>query len=156
MTTIVASVTHGCMSADTRVVNAGPMYPADKIFRIGDSLFGTAGDAFMSLVFLEWLNTKRDKAEIRKTFEHQDKDAFVVIELGPEGIKLWNGWGVPEKLHCPHYAIGSGAMSAQHAMNRGDDPEDAIKASMELDEATGGEIQTMHLIPPELKPRRKR
>jgi hypothetical protein len=154
MTTIVANLE--CMAADTRVVNEGPMYHAAKIFRVGDSLFGTAGDAFMSLAFLDWLATKRNVVALRKLFEHEDKASFVVLELSPEGLRLWNGWGVPEKLFDKAYSIGSGSMSAMNAMRRDNNPEDAVRSTMPLDENTGGEVQVEYLLPPELKRKRGR
>jgi hypothetical protein len=153
MTTIVATL--DCMAADTRVVSEGPIYHAAKIFRIGESLFGTAGDAFMALTFLDWLAGKRNVPALRKLFEHEDKASFIVLELSPEGLRLWNGWGVPEKLHDKSYSIGSGSMSAQNAINRGDTPEQAVRSTMPLDENTGGDVQVEYLLPPELT-RRKR
>jgi hypothetical protein len=154
MTTIACNLE--CMAADQRVVNSGPMYPADKIFRLGDSLFGTAGDGFMSLVMIEWLQGKRNKPALRKLFDHHDKDSILVIELNTTGIYLWNGWGVPERVKLTHYSIGSGSMSAQNAMNRGDTPEQAVRSAMTLDENTGGDVQVEYLLPPELKRKRGR
>ena len=58
MTTIVCNLE--CMAADSRVSAEGaPFYHSDKIFRIGDSLFGTAGDGMMGLLMIDWLRGPR-------------------------------------------------------------------------------------------------
>jgi hypothetical protein len=154
MTTIVANLE--CMAADTRVVNEGPIYNANKIFRVGESLCGTAGDAFASLAFLDWFGGKRNIQALRKLFEHEDKASFVILELNPQGLFLWNGWGFSEALHNKSYAIGSGSMSAMNSMLRNESPEEAVRSTFPLDENTGGAVQIEYLLPPELAPKRKR
>lgn len=163
MTTIAANLE--CMAADTRVTcDSQPMYSATKIFRIKDSLFGTAGDAYMTLALLRWLEGPRDIYQLHTLFEHADKDEITVLELSPVGLFLWNGWGVPERLLNTSYAIGSGGMPAASALLRGESPEDAIRSSVELDPYTGGRVQVEWLdLPTELqthpqthpRPRRK-
>ena len=147
------------MAADRRVTNPGAYYPADKIFRIGHSLFGTAGDGFMSLVMIEWLKSNQRTSRhalYRNWNENTDKDEVWLLELNPHGIFLWNGWGVPEKIHLKRYAIGSGQMSALRAVDMGASLEDAVKGSGEYDEASGCGVQVEYLLPPELQPKKKR
>ena len=145
------------MAADTRVTGDGAIYHADKIFRIGDSLLGTAGDAFMCRVFLEWFkNPKRSVPALRKMLEREEKDAFLILELEPKGLALWNGWGIPEPIHDQCYGIGSGSMSALALLRKGASLEDAVNGAMPLDEATGGRVQIEYLLPPELRPKRRK
>jgi len=156
MTTIVANLE--CMAADRRVTNPGAYYPADKIFRIGHSLFGTSGDGFMSLVMIEWLKTvQRNRAALYRNWnENTDKDAIWILELNPSGLYLWNGWGVPEKILLPRYAVGSGQLAALKGIDKGETPEEAVKGAMNYDESTGEEVQVEYLLPSELLPSRKR
>lgn len=156
MTTI--AVNRECMAADTRVVNGNSYYHADKIFRVGNSLLGTAGDSFMCLAFVEWFKSpRRNPFELHKLIgEEGDRNEIVIAELNAGGIYLWNGWGYPEKLNDPAFAIGSGGMPALEAMRNGHTPEEAVRRATLHDENTGAPIQVEWLLPPELLPKRKR
>lgn len=152
MTTIACNLRE--MAADTLVVNSGPMYHADKIFRIGLSLVGTAGDGYMSLAFIEWFkSTKRSMHTLQKMIPIEHRDDILMIELRPGGIHLWNGWGVAERIHNEFYAIGSGSMVAIAELKRGESPAKAVMAASDWDENTKG-LQVEKLIP--TKPKRKR
>jgi hypothetical protein len=149
MTTIAANLE--CMAADTRVVHGGPYYHADKIFRIGESLFGTAGHGDMSLVMIEWLKTSRSRPALYKQWADYDRDEIQILELNPRGLFLWTGWGVPERLNEVRFAIGSGAMAAIKGIDSGETPHQAVKGAPDYDEYTGAPIQVEFL-----KPKRKR
>jgi hypothetical protein len=143
------------MAADSRVVTSGPLYEADKIFRIGISLVGTAGDGFMSLAFIEWFRSpRRSMHALHKMIPIEHRDEIYLIELRPGGIHLWNGWGVAERIHNTFYAIGSGSMVAVAGMKYGMTPGEAVRSAMDWDENTGGKIQVETLVP--AKPKRKR
>lgn len=141
MTTIVATLKG--MAADTRVTGPGPFYPATKIFRVGDSLLGTAGHGFMCLAFVDWFKLPRRKPHqlhelIGREYSRDDID---VLELNPSGIYRWNGWGYGEKVLRDHDGIGTGAMAAIEALRRGADLRAAVTAAMGHDEFTGCEVQ---------------
>lgn len=155
MTTI--AVNRECIAADTRVINGGPFYHAPKLFRVGQSILGTAGDGFGCLAFVEWFKSpRRNPATLHKMFVEYDRNDVLIAELNPGGIYLWNGWGYPERINDPMYAIGSGSMAALEAMRNGATPEDSIKRAQAHDEATGAPVQVEWLLPPELLPRRRR
>lgn len=158
MTTIVASVDHGCMAADQRCsIEGSPHYKATKIFRIGGSLFGTAGDGMMGLLMIDWLQKGgKNRAALYKLWADYERSAFVLIELNERGLFLWDGWAIPEKLNDSCYAIGSGAFSALAAMQAGKSPEDAVKSAINLDQYSGDPIQVEYLLPPELAPKRRK
>lgn len=159
MTTIAVSKSEGVMAADTRVVTGGSYYHAAKIFRIGDTLWGTAGAAFPCLAVIEWLKTpKRNPILLHRAFADYDRDDVLLVGLGPDGICLLNGWGVCERLLDSEQflAIGSGGMAALEALRSGATAEDAIKRAMTHDEATGGQVQVEYLLPPELLPKRRK
>lgn len=159
MTTIAANLE--CMAADTRVsVDGSAPYSATKLFRIGDSIFGTAGDGMMCLVMIEWLRTsQRSRFQLYKNWsENTERGDCWLLELSPRGLFLWDGWGVPEKILNKRYAIGSGQLAALKGMDKGESPEEAVKAAPDYDQYSGAPIQVEYLLPPELrgKGRRKR
>lgn len=155
MTTIAANLE--CMAADMRVSeDDGSHYPATKIFRIGQSLFGTAGHGGMTLVMVEWLKGARSRMALYKQWGDYDRDEVELLELNPSGLFVWTGWGIPERVHLDRYAIGSGRKAARAAMGKGDDPEAAIKVALEYDIYTAAPVQVEYLLPPELARRKRR
>jgi 20S proteasome alpha/beta subunit len=135
------------MAADTRVTTDGAYYHADKIFRIGDSLFGTAGDGCMCLVMIDWLKTSRNRQSLYKQWGDYERDQVYLMQLSPKGLYLWTGWGVPELIHEARFAIGSGQAAALKGMDKGETPEQAVKGAAEYDQYTGPPVQVEYLIP---------
>lgn len=155
MTTIAAN--RECLAADTRVVNGSSYYHAPKIFRIGNSLLGTAGDGFACLAFVEWFKSpRRNPQTLHKMFAELDRDAIWIVELNPSGIHFWNGWGYPETIMDECFAVGTGGMAALEAMRSGKTPEEAVSRALAHDENSGPPIQVEWLLPPELLSKRKR
>jgi 20S proteasome alpha/beta subunit len=151
MTTIAVDLRAGVMAADRRVVTSSSYYHADKIFRIGASLFGTAGHGMQCLAFIEWLKSRRIPAQLHKLMGDYDREGIIIAELNPLGIFIWDGWGFPEKVRDDVIAIGSGGMAALEAMRHGVSAEDAVRRAMAHDECTGGEVQVCYLDEPPLK-----
>lgn len=148
MTTIAAN--HECMAADTRVSveDTGLSYPASKIFRIGSSLFGTAGHGTMCLVMIEWLKTpQRNRDRLYKQWADYCREEIWLLELNPTGLYLWDGWGVPERVLRKSFAIGSGAKAALALLDRNDSPEEAVKGASNHDIYTASPVQVEHLNP---------
>lgn len=143
MTTIVANLEY--MAADERVsVDGGPFYHADKIFRIGNSLFGTAGDGAMGLIVIDWLakNPQRNRQVLYRNWPSDiERYACDILELNSTGLYLWNGWGIPEKLNDKRFAVGSGAMAALDAVDHGASLDDAIRRAAKYDQYTGAPIR---------------
>ena len=155
MTTIAAN--RECLAADTRVVNGSSYYHAPKIFRVGNSLIGTAGDGFACLAFLDWFKSERRNPQtLHKMFGETDRDAIWCVQLDASGIYFWNGWGYPEKILDDYFAIGTGGMAALEAMRHGLTPEEAVNRAIAHDENSGPPIQVEWLLPPELLPKKKR
>lgn len=160
MTTIVANLEG--MAADTRVSEDGaPHYPASKIFRIGNSLFGTAGHGDMCLVMVEWLRTaQRSRPALYKQWADYDRDQLVLLELRcPGELYRWTGWGLAERIHKDRFAVGSGAFPALATYDALDALASearlrtAVKAGCHLDQYSGDPIE-YHAL--KLKSRRKR
>jgi len=135
MTTIVANLE--CMAADQRCTGAGPMCHVKKLHRIGDSIFGLAGDTILGLAMIEWLHGKRIRAQLYKTIPEGCRDTIEILELSPNGLAFWNGWGVRMPLLDGCYAIGSGAMSALQALRLNCTPAQAVLQTLPLDECSG-------------------
>lgn len=158
MTTIVTNLE--CMAADQRMTDDGPICHAKKIHRIGDSVFGLAGDVMAGLVVIEWLQTKRDRAVLYKAFgeEVQWRYEFVLLELSPDGLALWNAWGVRCPLLDERFAIGTGAAAALEALENGHLPEEAVRRAVKRDHFSGlySEPDVMWLLPPELAVRKRK
>lgn len=142
MTTIAASLTE--MAADSACVTGGPVAEVTKLHRIGNSIFGIAGEVFACLVMIDWLKGKRDRRTL-KWPEEFDRDGIFLLELSKEGLSFWNGYGVQMPIHNECYAIGSGSMSAMAALKAGADPESAVKIAAELDENTREPVEVMRL-----------
>lgn len=153
MTTIVANLE--CMAADQRCTGAGPMCHVSKIHRIGDSLFGFAGDAILAQHIIKWLGTKRDVGQLYKLIPESQRDSIDVLELSSQGLAFWNGWGVRLPILDATFAIGSGAMAALQALRLNSSPAEAILHAMALDECSGlfSEPQVERLF---IGPKRKR
>lgn len=157
MTTIVATLEG--IAADTRVTGSNSYYPARKVFRVGDSILGTAGDGFMCLAFVEWFkNPKRVPKELHELIgkDAESRNAIDILEVNHEGIFAWNGWGYGEQILRDSHAIGSGGMAALEAIRRGASLVDAVTSAFGHDEYSGGEVQVEYLVPLELLPKRKR
>lgn len=155
MTTIAANLE--CMAADTRVsVEGCTHYHSTKLFRIGESIFGTAGDGMMCLVMVDWLKGPRNRKKLYENWtEHTERSSCWLLELNPTGLFVWDGWGIPEKLMDKRYAIGSGQVAALRGMDLGQSPEDAVKAAPDYDQYSGAPIQVEYLLPRELTKRKR-
>lgn len=135
MTTIVAN--RIAMAADTRATGGGPMMNMQKVFPVGHTLVGIAGEAFAAMAFIDWLLHPKKKAPDFK----EDKDCFIAIQLAPNGLFIWNGWLVPIALKDETYAIGSGSSAALSRLRSGGTLQEAIEAAYGLDEGTGGHVE---------------
>jgi hypothetical protein len=146
------------MAADQRITDAGPIAHILKIKRIADSLYGLCGEISPGLVFFKWFESgKRDIPRLHKMIAEDSRYNFSVIELGPSGLALWDGWGVRIPLLDKIFAVGTGAQAALAAVEEhGKTPEEAVRIAMRRDECSGlfKEPQVEWLLPPELKRKR--
>lgn len=152
MTTVVSNLE--CMAADQRTTGGGPMFHTNKLYRVGDSIFGIAGDCVLGHLMMDWLATKkRDRVELYELLPEAGRNEIEILELSPDGLAYWNGWGVRLPLLDHSYAIGSGAMAALQALRLGQEPEDAVMEAAHVDESTGIFIapQVEYLKPPKRK-----
>lgn len=135
MTTIVCN--RKCMAADRRGTS-NPVFKMTKLFRVGGSIIGVAGNVEQALRFVEWRRTPESKP----TFA--EASSIEVLELTADGRLLWWGAemvGVP--IENEFYAIGTGAMAAMGAMSMGASPKRAVAVAALWDAATGPDVQVM-------------
>lgn len=155
MTTIAANLE--CIAADQRMTSGNAPARIHKIRRIKDSLYAGAGNVSLAVVFLDWLAApKQDPMRLYRMIPEDCRHEFEVLELSPDGLALWDGWGVRVPLLDKFYAIGSGGLSAMQAMKRGLSPEESVSETFSIDECSGGTVETEYLLPPELRTKRKR
>jgi hypothetical protein len=162
VTTVVASVAHGCIAADTRITGEGSIANIKKLHRMPDgSIVGLAGDVITAFTFLKWWvgpKTAKDYDKLHKTFSEDSRSAFTLLELSDSGLALIDGWGTRVPLLDREYALGTGGAIALSHVRKGMTPEDAIRETPGLDECSGFcmEPDVEYLIPPELQPKRTR
>lgn len=146
MTTVAANLEE--MAADHRCTSEGPICHVQKIYRVGDRLYGLCGDVMMALYVIEWLQGKRDKEALHKAIGLEHRGNVGLLELSAEGLAMLDGWGMRMPLLDKFYAVGSGAAPAMIAMKHGASLQDAIREAATVDEASG-----LHPdFPPQVEP----
>lgn len=135
MTTIIA--TKNAIYSDT-FCNYSTSFRTVKIVRIGDSIYGGAGDLEEVQFFFEWRRGKEKP-------EYPDSADFSAIEVNKSGIYLWSTRLCPMIVKAKSYAIGSGGQFAIGAMEAGADPIQAIKIAAKHDPNTRAPIEALNL-----------
>jgi hypothetical protein len=141
MTTIACSLKHKSMACDSRITG-DVIYHAEKVKRVGQSLYGVAGDWEVCVAFFEWLDTDR------KEKPALPEGAFEAIELTKTGIYQYLRNCIRIPITDRFYACGSGSQGAMVAMSLGHDPKSAISTVLRFDETTGPPIKSYSLCQP--------
>lgn len=141
MTTIAAN--RKMMSADTKVTDDGSQYYTSKIFVIGDSIVGVAGDVARTCKFLAWMRQGQPKDA--STVMDGDDPEFQALVVNRNGIFVYMDTCEPDKLHDSFFAIGSGGAAAMAVMAKpfNYDPKRAVTHAAKIDPYTGGKIETL-------------
>jgi len=138
MTTVAADAVSGVMVSDSKCTYGDTWHPITKIFRIGDALYGCAGDVKEWLQFVRWQRGGR-KGPRPKGESH------TVVVLDKDGVHELSANGCYLTLERGFHAIGTGAHAAIAAMMCGKGPAQAVDLAMQIDPQSGGAIQTFHL-----------
>lgn len=154
MTTVAANRTQ--MAADSQVSWDGMAgFKEQKIHRIGNSIYGLAGDLWGN-VFIEWAKTgfnEKKKPQIHDSIWN-DVD-FDVLELAPTGLYLWDKHFVRIALKDDNYAIGSGSKFALAFMRKMKmSPKEAVEECCLFDDYTREPVDVMELIKDEKPPKK--
>jgi hypothetical protein len=136
MTTICAN--RKSMCAD-KMISGGATFSSSKLFRIGSSIYGGAGDYEPILIFLRW------RADAQQIPDFKPEDNFNILELNQHGLYCWGARLVPMHIEDEFYAIGSGSGFALGALAHGATLQAAVRTASRWDECTGTEVQTFHL-----------
>lgn len=132
------------MAADGRVTaQAGKSvttFPGEKIERIGDAIYGMAGDYASGERFFVWARGGEQGRRPRLS-----KD-FAALKLTKDGIYVIDRddttW---MRCKSDYFAIGSGRDLALGAMAHGASPLEAVKTAMKWDIYSGGEPTVISL-----------
>jgi ATP-dependent protease HslVU (ClpYQ) peptidase subunit len=136
VTTIVA--TKDRIVADSKTSNGDVKWPSRKIDRVGERLFGCAGDVASIERFLKWIRNGDRRPRI-------GRDEFAALEVNPGGLFLWDEHLVPMLIDRDHHAIGSGASAAFGALAMGATPEQAVEIACQIDDKSEGPLQVERL-----------
>lgn len=147
MTTIVASVSHKIMVADSKVtIGKGISYPTTKIIKAHGVIAGAAGDAGDCSRFLEWAKDEFKSKSKPKFQVMQGDDLIDALVIMSSGIYFYSpGYPDLEKINADFYAIGSGGKPARAAMMLGATPLQAAEIAASCDDYSGPPFMVLEL-----------
>lgn len=108
-----------------------------KIFKVGASYIGIAGDVSEGLLFLRWRkDMTKEKPELT--------DAFDALEIKDGIAYQWDKYLILLELGKTA-AIGSGCQFAIAAMECGKTAKEAIEVAKKFDSGTGGKVKAVKI-----------
>ena len=144
MTTIIVDRDRGIAVADSKFSEDGISFPTPKLFRIGTSVFGEAGETRGLGKFFAWINAGQPDDE-RPQFSGQ-LDDFCAVELSAAGVFYWDRHLYPVPVVGRYYAIGTGGPLAMLCAKEFDYPvERAVRLACRYDPDSQLPIQVMRL-----------
>ncbi len=141
MTTIAADPVRGIMVTDSNVTDGVQKWSEPKVERIGETLYGTCGDAVDADKFYDWI---RRGAKGRKP--KLDADEFNALALNDKGLFWFDNKCHPIQ-HKEPFAIGSGATAARAALECGVSIERAVEVACIVDTNSALPVQVYLLKP---------
>jgi ATP-dependent protease HslVU (ClpYQ) peptidase subunit len=136
MTTIVASMRHRVMVADSLVSGGGPSFISSKIFSVNGKLVGFSGHVTHALKFIEWL---KHGTPMNLAYD-RDENTFDALVMDGGFLFYYDNELVPIQVNDDIYAIGSGAAYAIGAIDAGASPKRAVEIAIERDEQSKGPV----------------
>lgn len=140
MTTILASVKHGCMVSDSCTNDGDQKWPSNKVEVINEVFYGAAGSCADCEAFMKWARAGK-KGRKPKIAPHE----FWALELSKDGLTMWDEELTPYPAMRTFHAIGSGGKVATAAMLLGCTPEKAVELACEIDSNSGLPLQIHYL-----------
>jgi ATP-dependent protease HslVU (ClpYQ) peptidase subunit len=135
MTTIACN--REMMAGDSLGTADSESFTIRKIFRKGSTLIGAAGECSDIPKFVAWFGSKESIPDLRED--------FTAIILTAEGIFTCTKDCQMIHVLDPYYAIGSGRQGAMVAMDKGEDPRQAVASACKRDLYSGGRIDVLKL-----------
>jgi ATP-dependent protease HslVU (ClpYQ) peptidase subunit len=143
MTTV--AYRNGIMAADTMALRGSIPRICKKLYRLGDTIIGLAGNLSDGLVFIDWWERGHDIADwpiFHMYRGNEDAPDISALVLTADGLDLWTEHAQPIPILDDFFAIGSGTAAAMAAMHMGADPIRAVEIAMLVDYSTGGDIMS--------------
>ena len=139
MTTIACNKQKMISDSKVSMEHKGISYPAIKIIKIGNTLFGAAGTGSDCSKFLKWAGSGFKGTE-PKWIDTSSDDQVVGLIVNEDGIYIWEigDKDQPEKIESEFFAIGSGGKAARAAMILGSDPVQAVEIACQVDDLYSG------------------
>lgn len=140
MTTILASVRHGLMCADSNVSDDDRIWTGRKVWRVKGALIGFAGNDADTAAFLPWYRSGMDGS-----VKFGISSALI---LDATGLYLFDAnYTKPQKLEHGREAIGTGAKAAMCAFEAlgWEDPKRAVRIVCKHDNGSRGPVRVYHL-----------
>lgn len=140
MTTILASIRHGLMCADSNVCDDDRIWTGRKVWRIKGALIGLAGTDADRSAFLEWY-----RAGMEGPVKFDTSSALI---LSAAGLFIFDAnYTQPQRLEHGREAIGSGAKAAMCAFEAlgWDDPKRAVQIVCRHDAGSRGPVRVYRL-----------
>lgn len=120
-------------------------FNTSKLYRHEKSIFGEAGDMNGSLLFRRWVLDGMPKKRPAYEREREEHD-FIVLELAPDGLWIWDAAHIRQPVKQDVYAIGSGRKVAMYCtLVLGMEIEKAVEEAAKTDDFTGGPVCVMKL-----------
>lgn len=139
MTTILASMKHRVMVADSLISGGGPGFRSQKIFSVNGKLVGFSGHVTHALKFIEWL---KHGTPMNLAYDKED-NTFDVLVMDGGFLYYYDKELTPITVNDPIYAIGSGAAYAIGAIDAGASPKRAVEIAVSRDDQSEGPIVVM-------------
>jgi len=141
MTTLLADHRLGVMVSDSQVSDGERKWARRKVWRVGNSLAGYAGD---SAQFGEWLAWYK----AGMVDKHRKLDDLTVLVLRPEGLFFFDPFSdAPQVVTKGREAIGTGGMAAMCAFEASGftDPKRAVQIVCRHDALSSGPVRLYRL-----------
>jgi ATP-dependent protease HslVU (ClpYQ) peptidase subunit len=141
MTTIAAN--RKTIAADSQATDENTVYHTDKIFVIGEAIYGAAGLSAATNIFFDWV--RNGKPKDGPTLPEDDDVLFGALALTRRGLFIYTGCFAPDRISDRFYALGSGKQVALAAMRMGKSPREAVEMAKTIDPWTGGRVRVLHV-----------
>lgn len=140
MTTILASVEHGVIVADSNISDGDRLWFGKKVWRWGDQLIALSGDVNEGAEFLKWW--KSGMQSHKPKFSHSS-----ALILDASGLTFVDFTLVPARIKGGREAIGTGAKAAMCAFEALDwqDPKRAVQIVCRHDAGSRGPVRVYRL-----------
>ena len=145
MTTIAFK--DGTIAADSQETHGdGRIAECKKLYSIGGTIIGTAGDSYTGLIFVDWFE-RGARMEDAPDLSHvqSDEDFECIVIENKDTIYTINRFfqKYPTEMPDGFYALGLGSSYAMAAMEMGADARKAVQIAAKYDAYTGGRIKTL-------------